>query len=135
RPAKLDRYAFDNRLDPRRRDDAFQPETGSGEQFAELLFGPFHSTGEHKHLQIHELGNAWLIAARHYLIHHQQPATGTNPLAAMAENLNALRIVPIVNDVLHDVHIGARRDAFKEAACLQLAPVAEMLEDIRFLRA
>ena len=51
----LHRHAFDDALDPRSRDDAFQPETGSGEQLVEFLFGPFHPTGKHEHLQIHEL--------------------------------------------------------------------------------
>jgi len=47
---KLHRYAFDDALDPGRRDDVFQPETGGGEQPVEFLFGPFHPTGEHQHL-------------------------------------------------------------------------------------
>jgi len=61
-----------------------------------------------------------------HLVHDQHPASGRERVAAVAEQARALRVVPVVDDVLHEVGVGARGHGLEEAPAHHLAALAHL---------
>ncbi len=59
-------------------------------------------------MKVHEFARSEIVARLNHVVHHQQLAAGIHSLSAGFQNLDAPIIRPVVNDVFHDVRIGAR---------------------------
>ena len=80
------------------------------EQLTELLLGALAPAGENEHLQIEELSRRKIAAGLNHAVNHQELAAGIYSAAAGFEQLQTLVVRPIVDDVFHDVGIGACRN-------------------------
>ena len=79
--------------------DGLELEARSFQQRAELDFGAFLAAGEGEHHHVHIFRGARCVAGGNHAVGDQELAIRGNCFAAMAEDLCALFVCPIVNDV------------------------------------
>ena len=96
--------------------DGAELKTGCFQQGAELGFGAFLAAGEGEHGHVQVFGGGRRVAGGNDAVRDQQLAMSGNDFAAVAEDLGALFVGPIVNDVAEEVSVGSGGDAFEKAA-------------------
>ena len=80
--------------------------------------GPLFTAGDRQHHHVNDLAEVRRVALRQHELDDQQLGAPLHRFAAVAENRQALILVPIVNDVRQDVGVPARRNAVEEAPVL-----------------
>src|SRR5258708_14040308 len=92
------------------RSNAPNRESGGVVQIVPLSFSSFTARDKSQHENIQKLrGRVFCVAHRRkHRVDADHPAVAPHALAAILEEPNALLILPVVNDVLHDVDVGRR---------------------------
>ena len=93
-----------------------------------MFFGSLASAGENQHLQIEELARGEVVARLNDVVNHEEFSAGIHAFPAGLQYLDAFIVGPIVNDVLHDVSIGACWNGGKHIAGCESATVHHRLE-------
>jgi hypothetical protein len=109
-------------------EDASELPAGGCKQGAELFFCTFASAGEDQHLEIQEFAGGEVVAGVNYVVNDEEFAAGIDTFPAGFEDLDATVVGPVVNDVFHDVSIGARGNRAKHIAGRQGAAFHHGLE-------
>src|SRR5436190_5640680 len=99
-----------------RRHDPREVETGAVEQRAELLLRALASTWHDQHLEVEDLPHARLVARRNHRLDQDDAAVLRQHLPDVRQDQRRLVVVPVMNDVLHDVGVAAGRDGLEEVA-------------------
>ena len=97
--------------------DGLEFETGCFQQRAELGFGTLLAAGEGEHGHVQVFGRRRRVARGNHAVRDQKLAIGENRFATMAQNLLALLVGPIVNDVAEEVGVGSGGNTFEKAPC------------------
>src|SRR5262249_4847716 len=93
-------------------------QAGFGKHGSKFLFGSF-TAADNKHLNIEQLAPAWIVAGRDHVVGDQDPALFIHGSATISENVDALLVIPIVKNVLHDIGIASSWNLLKEISGFQ----------------
>ena len=83
------------------------------------------ASADDQHLNIEELAPIRVVAGRDDVVDDEYSPFLVHSGAAVLENLHALLIVPVVEDVFHDVGIAARRHSLEETSCFEPAALSD----------
>ncbi len=108
-------HSFDDAERTLRCHDAHQLQSGLFEDSGKLLLRAL-SSSNNEHLNVHELAPTRVVAGRDDVIHDQDPPFLIHGGAAVREDFHALLIIPVVENVFHDVSIATGRHGLEEAS-------------------
>src|SRR5207237_7224494 len=102
-------------------------DTESGDVVKRFPFGfaPLAASEQEHHGHIKKLFRVVSVGRPDDAFHNQQLPAGFQGSAAVAEDFCGALIIPIVDDVLHDVGVGARWHGVEEISAHEFATVTE----------
>src|ERR1051325_5974612 len=122
------RDTLDDGLGNNSGDNTAQSPARSSEQLLELFFGALTPARKDQHLQIHEFARREIVPRLNHVVHYQQSAARIHALSAGFQYLDAYIIRPVVNDMFHDVRVGAPGHRRKHISACQRATIHHRLE-------
>src|SRR5438132_7307620 len=113
---RLYSYCFDDAVWHSRRHDFCQSEARSFKQRAVLGFRAFIAVQKEQHLKIEEFPERRRVAIRyHHLDDKELAILGHRPMAILQDGQGAF-VVPVMNNMLHDISIAARWNRGEEVS-------------------
>src|SRR5947207_1382002 len=105
--------------------DSRDTESGGGVKRFPFRIAALAASGHEHHGHIEKLLRVGSVGGTDDAVHHQQLPAGFQGAAAVSEDSYGALVIPIVDDVLHDVGVGARGHGFEEVSAHELTTVAE----------
>src|SRR6185312_2327001 len=101
-----------------RRNNPRQTQSRFREKFGVLLFRALAASGEEQHLDIQNLCHMASVSFRHHKLQQDHLAVFLSAIfqsfAAVAQNRKGLVVVPVVNNIFHQVEIAAFGNGLEE---------------------
>src|SRR5947207_7642183 len=88
-----------------RRHNSLKFEPGIGQELAILLFATFAAAGQEQHFEIEPLDESRIIAGSQDTLKKNNPGGGTRGAMDVTQNRGRLGVIPVVDDVFHDVSV------------------------------
>ena len=85
----------------------------------------FFAAGDQEHHEVEELAGEGFVAGRDDAFDDEQPAVRGHRAVAVAEDGERLFVFPVVDDVAHEVGVGAGGHGLEEAAGDEFAAIGE----------